>query len=36
MNKAAGSGGVSAKFVQMSANVIDCHLSSNITCDIKK
>ena len=35
-NKATGPDGIPAKFVQISANVIDCHLSNIITCDIKK
>ena len=35
-NKATGPDGIPAKFVQMSANVIDCHLSNIITCDISK
>ena len=35
-NKAIGSDGIPAKFVQMSANVIDRHLSSIIACDISK
>ena len=35
-NKAIGPDGIPAKFVQMSASVIDCHLSSIITCDISK
>ena len=35
-NKATGPDDISAKFVQMSANVIDCHLSNIITCDISK
>ena len=35
-NKATGPDGISAKFVQISANVIDCHLSNIIACDISK
>ena len=35
-NKTTGPNGLPAKFVQMSANVIDCHLSNIITCDISK
>ena len=35
-NKATGPDGIPAKFVQMSANVIDCHLSNIIACDISK
>ena len=35
-NKATGPDDISAKFVQMSSNVIDCHLSNIITCDISK
>ena len=35
-NKAIGSDGIPDKFVQMSANVIDCHLSNIITCDTSK
>ena len=35
-NKATGPDGISAKFVQMSAIVIDCHLSNIITCGISK
>ena len=35
-NKATGPDGIPAKFVQVSANVIDCHLSNTITCDISK
>ena len=35
-SKATGPDGIPAKFVQMSANVIDCHLSNIITCDISK
>ena len=35
-NKATGPDGIPAKFVQMSANVIDCHLSNIITCDLSK
>ena len=33
-NKATRPDGIPTKFVQMSANVIDCHLSNIITCDI--
>ena len=33
-NKATGPDAISAKLVKMSANVIDCHLSNVITCDI--
>ena len=33
-SKATGPDGIPAKFVQMSANVINCHLSNIITCDI--
>ena len=33
-SKATGPDGIPAKFVQMSANVIDCHLSNIINCDI--
>ena len=35
-NKATRPDGIPTKFVQMSANVIDCHLSNIITCDISK
>ena len=35
-NKATGPDGISAKFVQISANVIDSHLSNIIACDISK
>ena len=35
-NKATGPDGIPAKFVQMSASVIDCHLSNIITCKISK
>ena len=35
-NKATGQDGIPAKFVQMSANVIDCRLSNIIACDISK
>ena len=35
-NKTTGPDGIPAKFVQMSASVIDCHLSNIITCDISK
>ena len=35
-DKATGPEGTPAKFVQMSANVIDCHLSNIIACDISK
>ena len=35
-SKATGPDGIPAEFVQMSANVIDCHLSNIITCDISK
>ena len=35
-NKATGPDGIPAKFVQISANVIDCQLSNIITCDISK
>ena len=35
-NKATGPDGVPAKFAQMSANIIDCHLSKIIACDISK
>ena len=35
-NKATGPDGIPAKFVQMSVNVIDCHLSNIIICDISK
>ena len=35
-SKATRPDGIPAKFVQMSANVIDCHLSNFITCDISK
>ena len=35
-NKATGPDGIPAKFVQMSANAIDCHLSNILTCDISK
>ena len=35
-NKATGPDGIPAKFVQISANVIDCQLSNIITCDIPK
>ena len=35
-NKATGPDGVPAKFVQMSANFIDCHLSNIIAYDISK
>ena len=35
-SKATGPDGIPAKFVQMAANVIDCHLSNIITCDISK
>ena len=30
VNKAKGVDGISAKFVEMSANVIDCHLANTI------
>ena len=35
-NKATRPDGIPAKFVQMSANVIDCNLSNIIACDISK
>ena len=35
-NKATGPDGIPAKFLQMSANAIDCHLSNILTCDISK
>ena len=35
-NKATGPDGIPAKFVQISANVVDCQLSNIITCDISK
>ena len=35
-NKTTGPDGIPANFVQMSASVIDCHLSNIITCDISK
>ena len=35
-NKATGPDGIPVKFVQMSANAIDCHLSNVIACDILK
>ena len=35
-NKATGPDGITAKFVQMSANIIGRHLSSTIICDIPK
>ena len=35
-NKVLVPDGIPAKFVQMSANVIDCHLSNIIACDISK
>ena len=35
-NKATGPDGIPAKFVQMSANITDCHLSNIITCDTSK
>ena len=35
-NKATRPDDIPTKFVQMSANVIDCHLSNIITCDISK
>ena len=35
-NKATGPDGIPAKFLQISANAIDCHLSNIITCDISK
>ena len=35
-NKATGPDGIPAKFVQMSANAMNCHLSNIITCDISK
>ena len=35
-NKATRQDGTHAKFVQMSASVIDCHLSNITACDIKK
>ena len=34
VNKAKGPDGISAKFVKMSANVIDCHLANIINNDI--
>ena len=34
--KATGPDGIPVKFVQMSAYVIDCHLSYITTCDISK
>ena len=34
VNKAKGPDGISAKFVKMSANVIDCHLANIISNDI--
>ena len=34
VNKAKGPDGLSAKFVKMSANVIDCHLADIINNDI--
>ena len=36
INNATEPDGILAKFVQMLANVIDCHLSNIITCDISK
>ena len=35
-NKATRPGFIPAKCVQVSANVIDCHLSNTITCDLSK
>ena len=35
-NKSTGPDYIPVKFVQMSANVIDCRLSNIITCDISK
>ena len=35
-NRATGPDGIPIKFVQMSVNAIDCHLSNIITCDISK
>ena len=35
-SKAIGPDGIPAKFAQMSASVIDCHLSNTIVCDISK
>ena len=35
-NKATGPDDIPAKFVQMSANVVDCHLSNITACDISK
>ena len=35
-NKATGPNGIPAKLVQMSANVIDCHLSNIIAWDISE
>ena len=35
-NKTTGPDGIPAKFVQMSANLIDCHLSNIISFDILK
>ena len=36
INNATEPDGILAKFAQMLANVIDCHLSNIITCDISK
>ena len=35
-NKATRQDGTPAKFVQMSASVVDCHLSNISACEIKK
>ena len=35
-SKATGPDGIPAEFVQMSANVTDCHLSNIVTCEISK
>ena len=34
VNKAKGPDGISAKFVKMSANIFDCHLTNMINSDI--